>query len=163
MRKAIFPGTFDPITLGHIDVINRALNIFDEIVVAVLVNIKKTPIYSAQQRLKFIQKATRDLEGRVYAMLWEGLLVDLCDHLGIFNIIKGLRFTSDYEYETQMALVNRKLNPKIETLFLVSAPEFALVSSSMVREILYHGGRIDGFVPKQIVKDLTTWHKLKRN
>ena len=145
-KTVICPGSFDPVTLGHLDIITRASKMFDRVVVAVLVNSSKTPTFSTQERIELLNAAVGDLPN-VEIVSFEGLLAEYCKTCGISTIVKGLRAVSDFEYEFQMAIANKKLNPGLETIFLTANADSTFLSSSMVREICSMGGDISNFVP----------------
>ena len=146
---AIYPGSFDPITLGHLDIIHRASKLFKRLIVVVMVNPKKNCAFSPEERVEMVKKSITDLEN-VTVEFSDGLLADYAGSKGATAIVKGLRALSDFEYEFQMALTNKKLNPDVETLFLTTAAENMYLSSSMVRQIAFLGGDISGFVPDVI-------------
>ncbi|MBR2043534.1 MAG: pantetheine-phosphate adenylyltransferase [Clostridia bacterium] len=150
---AIYPGSFDPITLGHLDIIHRASKLFTKLIVVVMVNPKKQCSFSPAERVELIKKCTDDLLN-VEVEFSDGLLADYAKEKGACAIIKGLRALSDFEYEFQMALTNSKLNPDVETLFLTTRAENMYLSSSMVRQIASMGGDISGFVPDIIHKQI---------
>ncbi len=145
MRRAIYPGSFDPLTHGHLDLIERAARIFDELIVAVLINPAKTPLFTAQERVEMIREVVRSPEVRVDT--FEGLLVEYARRVGAQVIIRGIRAISDYEYEFQMALMNRRLDPTIETIFMMPAEPYTYLSSRLVKEVCALGGDISGLVP----------------
>ena len=153
MAIAVCPGSFDPVTLGHIDIIRRASKMFDHVIVAVLTNASKKPSFSAEERIGFLKKVLKDIPN-VEIDCFDGLLADYTRIKNAAAIVKGLRAVSDFEYEFQMALANKKLNPQIETLFLTTNAEFMYLSSSMVKQIASMGGDISAFVPNQIHKDI---------
>ncbi|MCS6961198.1 MAG: pantetheine-phosphate adenylyltransferase [Deltaproteobacteria bacterium] len=159
MLKAVFPGTFDPITVGHLDVLRRALKIFDRITIAIFENIQKKPLFPLEDRLAFISKSTQVFRTKVSVETFEGLLSEYCKKNQIRFVIKGLRALSDYEYETKMALINREINPDLETIFLVSPPEMATISSSVVRELLYFNGDISRYVPEKALQPIIAAYK----
>ena len=142
----ICPGSFDPVTLGHLDVITRAANMFDKVLVAVLVNSSKRPTFSIEERMELLRDATDGLDN-VEIVSFEGLLAEYCKSRGVNAIVKGLRAVSDFEYEFQMAIANKRLNPELETIFLTADADSTFLSSSMVREIGSMGGDISNFVP----------------
>ena len=142
----ICPGSFDPVTLGHLDIITRASKMFDKVLVAVLVNSGKHPTFSTEERMELLREATAEL-GNVEVVSFAGLLAEYCKNSGVRTIVKGLRAVSDFEYEFQMALANKKLNPQLETIFLTADADSTFLSSSMVREICSMGGDISNFVP----------------
>ena len=145
-QTVICPGSFDPVTLGHLDIITRASGMFGKVVVAVLVNSSKTPTFSTEERIELLTEAVSGLPN-VEIVSFEGLLAEYCKTCGIDTIVKGLRAVSDFEYEFQMAIANKKLNPKLETIFLTADADSTFLSSSMVREIGSMGGDISNFVP----------------
>ena len=159
MITAICPGSFDPITNGHLDIIGRAAEIFDEVVVCVMLNSSKSsPMFTPQERVKMVEVATSDLEN-VTAALWDGLLVDYARKFEHPVIVKGLRAASDFEYEFAMNNVNKYLYPELETMFLTSDPRYTYLSSSIVRELAGYGAKLEGLVPEKII--LTIQKKLK--
>ena len=145
-RLAVYPGSFDPITNGHVDIIERGLRLFDRVVVAVLKNDTKAPFFSTADRVRLIQDVFCDRPG-VEVDSFDGLLVDYAASRGASVIVKGLRSISDYEYESQMALMNRRLRPEIETMFLMPAEPYAYTSSRLIKEVCRLGGDIRGLVP----------------
>ncbi len=145
MKKAIFPGSFDPITIGHVDIINRGLHMFDEIIIAVGENSSKTNMFSLEERLKFITTAFKD-DSRITVQSYQGLTVDLCDTLNVSVILRGLRNTTDFEFEKSIANVNQAMT-NVETVFLLSSPITSHISSSIVREIIKNKGDYQNFVP----------------
>jgi len=152
-RIGVYPGSFDPITYGHIDVIERSLTFLDKIIIAVANNSRKSFIFSLEERMNLIKSV---FEGRkeVEVDKFDGLLVDYLKNKKVYLIIRGLRAVSDFEYEFQMALTNRKLNPEIDTIFLMPGEEFFYISSSLVKEIANLGGSIEKFVPFVVEKAL---------
>ncbi len=161
MNIAICPGSFDPITKGHIDIINRATKIFDEVIVLVLTNPDKKNTFSMDERCALIKKAIGD-NPKIKVDGYEGMLAEYAEKVGAIAIVKGLRAMSDFEYEFQMALTNKKLNPKLETVFLTSLAENTYLSSSMVRQVARFGGDISIFLPDEIVKDVENVLKPKK-
>lgn len=149
MRIAVCPGSFDPITKGHIDIITRASKLFDKVIVAVSVNADKKASFSLEERLEFIKKCTGDIENVSVDIVTE-LLAEYTKKVNACAIVKGLRAVSDFEYEFQMALINKKLNPEAETVFLTTALDNMYLSSSIVKQIAGFGGDISDFVPPQI-------------
>lgn len=159
MKIAVYPGSFDPMTNGHLDILKRAASLFDHLIVGVLVNQNKKCLFSPEERVDMINEATHDLEN-VRVMHFNGLLVDFCDKVGATAVIRGLRAVSDYEYEVQMFAANYKLNPKVETIFLMSQPKYSFLSSSVVKEIAFYGGHIEDMVTPAIAEALK--NRMKR-
>ena len=154
MKTAICPGSFDPVTLGHMDIIRRASKIFDRVVVAVMVNPAKKAAFTLEERMELLRKATAGMEG-VEVAGFEGFLADYARMRGACAIVKGLRAVSDFEYEFQMALINQKLNGELETMFLTTQAQNMYLSSSMVKDIASFGGDISSFVPAAILEDIS--------
>lgn len=152
-RTAIYPGTFDPVTFGHIDIMTRALNLFDKLVVGVADSPKKDPIFSLEERVTFIQKAVSGLN-YIEVSPFENLLIDFATKHHATIIIRGLRAVTDFEFELQMGLMNRNLNESIETMFMIPSQEYSFLSSSFVKEIARHGGDISKMVPKSVLKGI---------
>ncbi len=150
-RTAIYPGTFDPVTFGHLDIMKRALTFCDRLVVAVAHNPKKNPLFSIDERVSFISSAVKSWEN-IEVLPFETLLTDFAESFDARIIIKGLRAVSDFEYELQMGLMNRNLNDSLETVFLIPSQEFSFLSSSFVKEIAKHGGDVSKMVPKPVIK-----------
>jgi pantetheine-phosphate adenylyltransferase len=148
-RTAVYPGSFDPMTNGHVDIIERSKALFDVMHIGVLRNPRKEPMFSIAERVEMIEEIYRGDEA-VAVHAFDGLLVDFAEQLGARAIIRGLRAPTDFEYELQMALMNRRLRDDIETLFMVPHEEFTFVSSSLVKEVYSFGGAIDGLVPPQV-------------
>ncbi|HEX9041335.1 MAG TPA: pantetheine-phosphate adenylyltransferase [Trebonia sp.] len=149
MARVVCPGSFDPVTNGHLDVISRASALHDEVVVAVLINITKKSLFSTDERVDMLREVTKDL-GNVRVERFHGLLVNFCTANGINAIVKGLRAVSDFEYEMQMAQMNYRL-AKVETLFMTTNPQYSFLSSSLVKEIALYGGDVSGLVPEQVL------------
>ena len=152
-RLAIYPGTFDPPTLGHLDVMERAASLFDEVIVAVGVNSSKSPLLSAEERLEALRATVVGLSN-VTVDSFSGLLVEYAKEKGARSIVRGLRATADFEYEFQMAMVNRRLMPEIEMVFLMTKWEYSYLSSSIVREVALLGGDVGEMVPAPVVEIL---------
>jgi pantetheine-phosphate adenylyltransferase len=153
VRRAIYPGTFDPITNGHLDIIKRGLKIFDQIIVAVAENRNKQPMFPLFQRVRMVEKAVEGLEG-VEVRSFDSLLVQFAEKMGCNVIIRGLRAVSDFEYELQMGYANKSLNREIETIYLMPNLENAFISSSTVRTILKYNGDVSHLVPPAILEEL---------
>ncbi len=153
MRTAIYPGSFDPITNGHLDIITRGAKAFDEVIVVVLVNPDKKGMFSIEERVELIKRVVKGLNN-VKVKSYNGLLVDFMKNQNVQIIIKGLRAISDFEYEFQMALMNNKLDPNVETFFMMTRAEYSYLSSSAVKQVAILGGCIKGLVPEKIIKDV---------
>ena len=153
MTTAIYPGSFDPVTVGHLDIIKRAAKLFDNVIVAVLVNMEKKPWFTIDERMSLLKKATEGIPNIEIAG-FDGLLVDFAAQRGASAIVKGFRAVSDFEYEFQMALTNRKLDDSLETVFLTSSAENMFLSSSMVKQVGLLGGDISTFVPDGIKDEI---------
>ena len=154
LKIAVYPGSFDPITCGHLDIIKRSCKLFDKVVVAVLNNSQKTPLFSVEDRMELIKKCTKDIPN-CEVQSFGGLLADFVKQTGAHTIVKGLRAISDFEYEFQMAMLNKKLAPDVETVFMVTNLNCLYISSSVVKEICRYGGNTEGLIPKEIIKDIT--------
>ncbi|HEX3143161.1 MAG TPA: pantetheine-phosphate adenylyltransferase [Pyrinomonadaceae bacterium] len=153
MRRAIYPGSFDPVTNGHLDIIQRGCKLFDEIIIAVLINPDKTPFFSVQERCEILRAVVDDIgQGKCKLIVesFEGLLVQYAADREANAIVRGIRAISDYEYELQMALMNRRLQPQLETVFMMPAEAYSYVSSRLVKEVFHLGGTIEGLVPKLV-------------
>jgi len=151
--KALYPGTFDPPTNGHIDLIQRGSKLFDHLTVGLLTNPVKNPLFTVAERVEMMQEATRPL-GNVSVATFDGLMVEFARHLGATAALRGIRAISDYEHEFQMALMNRRLAPEIETVFLQPAGRYSFVSSRMVKEVFSFGGDVSGLVPPNVLQRL---------
>lgn len=150
MRRAIFPGSFDPITLGHVDIVNRALPLFDEIIIAIGVNSDKKYMFSLEERVNFIKENYKN-EPKIKVTTYTGLTTDYCTKMDVDFILRGLRNPADFEFEKAIAQTNRRLS-NIETVFLLTSADTAFISSSIVRDVHRHGGDISSFVPKSVLK-----------
>lgn len=153
MRIGVYPGTFDPITNGHVDIIKRCLMIFDQIIVAVAPNPEKQPLFNTEDRVGMIQEACRGIP-HLQVERFDSLLVDYANAKGAVAVIRGLRAVSDFEYELQMALMNQQLDPKIQTVFMMPSQEFTYLTSSIVKGVARHGGEIKGLVPDGAIREL---------
>jgi len=153
LRTAVCPGSFDPITNGHLDIITRASQVYDKVIVAVIKNNSKTPLFTFEERVEFIKRVTAHLPN-VEVDFFSGMLVDYVKKAGSNVIIKGLRAISDFEYEFQMALANKKINPEIETLFMMTDAQYSYLSSSLVKEMALVGADLNGLVPDIIINDI---------
>lgn len=151
---AIYPGSFDPITNGHLDIIQRGAKLFDEVIVAILVNTEKAPFFSTEERVEMIQTILRPNYSNVRVDTFDGLLVEYAIKQGAKVIVRGIRAVSDYEYELQMALMNRRLEPRIETVFMMPSEAYSYLSSGLVREVSKFGGSVEGLVPPLVEKFL---------
>jgi pantetheine-phosphate adenylyltransferase len=154
---AVFPGSFDPITNGHLDVVARGLTIFDQIVVAILINAEKKPLFSVEERVAIVREVYR-ANPRVRVDTFSGLLVDYAVKVGATAIVRGLRAISDFEFEFQLALMNRRLNPRIETVFVMAAEGYSYVSSRLVKEVFQLGGDVGGLVPPAVERQMKAIH-----
>jgi len=152
-RICLFPGTFDPVTLGHIDIICRAKPLFDKIIIGVGKNSTKSPMFTAEQRLKWFEEIFKDEDG-IEAAIYEGLTIDFCKHIGANFILRGIRFVSDFEYEKTIADANRTLDPSIETIFLTGEPKYTSIASTIVRDIIRNGGDASPFLPEVVIDSL---------
>jgi pantetheine-phosphate adenylyltransferase len=152
-RIGLFPGTFDPITLGHVDIVKRSLDLFDKLYIGIGKNINKQPMYSDEQRLDWILEIFRD-EPRVDALLYEGLTVECCKKLGANFILRGIRYVSDFEYEKVIADMNRSLDGGIESIFLTCLPQYTSVASTLVRDVIRNGGNASQFLPEVVNRSI---------
>ena len=151
--KALYPGTFDPPTNGHVDLIQRGAKIFDQLTVAILVNPVKNPLFTVEERVEMLQEVATAI-GNVTVATFDGMMVDFARQQGATAVLRGIRAISDYEHEFQMALMNRRLAPEIETVFLQPAGRYSFVSSRMVKEVFSFGGDVTGLVPPNVLKRL---------
>ncbi len=148
-RICLFPGTFDPITLGHVDIIERAVSLFDKLVIGIGINSSKQPMFTVEQRTSWIKSIFND-DPRIDVAAYEGLTVDFCRKIDAKFILRGIRYVSDFEYEKAIADMNRMLVPDIETIFLTCAPLYSTISSTLVRDVIRNGGNASMFVPKEV-------------
>lgn len=160
MRIAVYPGSFDPITNGHLDIIKRGSKSFDKVIVAVLINIDKKGLFDIEERVELIKKVVANMPN-VEVLSFSGLLVDFLKIHNASVILKGLRAVSDFEYELQMALMNKKLDPEVETMFMMTSDEYCYLSSSSVKQVAKFGGCIEGLVPDIIIKDVINKFNIK--
>ena len=151
---AVYPGTFDPITNGHVDILKRSLKICDQVIVAIAVNPRKAPLFTLEERIEFIRGAIGEDGDRVEYDAFDGLLVDYCLKKGARTIVRGLRALADFEYEFQFAVMNRRLAPSVDSIFLMTAEENFYVSSSLVKEVASFGGDVSGLVPPDVATAL---------
>lgn len=152
-RICLFPGTFDPVTLGHIDIINRALPLFDKVVVGIGINAAKNPMFTADQRKLWFEEIYHK-EPKLSVETYDGLTVKFCQSIGAKFILRGIRYVSDFEYEKTIADANRTMDPTIETIFLTGEPKYTSVASTIVRDILRNGGDASPFLPEAVIKSL---------
>jgi len=153
MRKVIYPGTFDPVTNGHIDIVMRAIDLFDEVIVTVAKNPSKTSLFTVEERVEMLNVSLKNMEG-VFVDSFDGLVVDHAREIGAVGIIRGLRAVSDFEYEFQMALMNRKLNDDLRTIFLMPHEKYTYLNSTIIRNLAQFKGDISDFVPPIVVEKL---------
>ncbi|NOX45179.1 MAG: pantetheine-phosphate adenylyltransferase [Caldiserica bacterium] len=155
MPRALYPGSFDPITYGHIDVLQRARKLFSPLIVAVVENPRKTPLFSVDERRRLVEEALREVGiTDVRVVTYSGLLIECAKSLGVGVIVRGLRATSDFDYEFQLALTNRDLDSDVETVFLMTAGKYSFLSSSIVKEVARYGGDVSKFVPRCVERAL---------
>lgn len=148
-KICLFPGTFDPMTLGHVDVIKRTIPMFDKLIIAIGVNANKTPMFTVEQRTEWIQEIFKEYP-TVEVTNYTGLTINYCREVGANYMMRGIRYIADFEYEKAIADMNRTLAPEVETIFLTCAPEYSTVSSTIVRDVIRNGGDVSHFVPKEI-------------
>ena len=160
MKKAVYPGSFDPITFGHLDIIERSSKIVDELVIGVLNNSAKNSLFSLEERVSMIKEVTKDLKN-VKVESFDGLLVDYVHQIGANSIIRGLRAVTDFEYELQLAQINHVQNDEIETLFLITNLKYSYLSSTIVKEIASYGGDISKFVPQELMERIYAKYNVK--
>jgi len=152
-RICLFPGTFDPLTLGHTDIIDRALPLFDKLVIGIGRNSNKKPMFSEKQRLKWLKEIYKN-NPKVDAIAYDGLTVDCCRKVGANFILRGIRYVNDFEYEKAIADMNRSIEPEIETIFLTCLPQFTSVASTLVRDVLRNGGDVSQFLPDVVKRSI---------
>ena len=154
-RIALFPGTFDPITIGHIDIIDRALPLFDKLLIGIGVNTSKQPMFSADQRMSWIKEIYNN-EPKIDVVIYEGLTVSCCQKVGANFIVRGIRYVNDFEYEKAIADMNRSLDTNIETVFFTCLPQYTSVASTLVRDVLRNGGNVTQFLPEAVAKSIAS-------
>jgi pantetheine-phosphate adenylyltransferase len=157
MRICLFPGTFDPVTYGHIDIIDRSLNLFDKLIIGIGINANKQPMFSAEQRMNWLNDIYRN-EPKVESITYDGLTVDCCRKVNAAYILRGIRYVNDFEYEKAIADMNRSLDKNIETVFLTCLPKYTSVASTLVRDVLRYGGDVSQFVPDIVLKTIRIYH-----
>src|SRR5581483_3175200 len=160
-RRAIYPGTFDPVTNGHVDIIERACQLFDEVIVAILINPGKNPMFTLDERVGILNEVLNSRFKQARVDTFEGLLVDYAAQQQAHAIVRGIRAISDYEYELQMALMNRRLNPSVETVFMMSSEDYSYVSSRLIKEVFNLGGSVSGLVPDLVIERMRAKAKIK--
>ena len=153
MRIALFPGTFDPVTFGHIDIIERSLPLFDKLYIGIGINSNKAPMFSTEQRVAWLDEIFKN-EPKIESVIYEGLTVECCKKVKANYILRGIRYVNDFEYEKAIADMNRSLDEGIETIFLTCLPKFTSVASTLVRDVIKNGGDVSQFVPKVVLKSI---------
>ena len=153
MRIALFPGTFDPLTFGHIDIIERSVPLFDKLFIGIGINSNKKPMFSAEQRVHWLEDIFK-IEPKIEAVIYEGLTVECCKKVGATYILRGIRYVNDFEYEKAIADMNRSLDENIETIFLTCLPKFTSVASTLVRDVIRNGGDVSQFVPEVVLRTI---------
>jgi pantetheine-phosphate adenylyltransferase len=153
MRIALFPGTFDPVTFGHIDIIERSLPLFDKLYIGIGINSNKAPMYSETTRMNWLEEIFKD-QPKIEAVIYEGLTVNCCKKINARYILRGIRYVNDFEYEKAIADMNRSLDQEIETVFLTCLPKFTSVASTLVRDVIRNGGDVSQFVPDVVLKTI---------
>lgn len=154
IRTGVYPGTFDPVTLGHMDIIRRGAKLVDRLVIGVATNPAKSPIFTLEERMAILQREVADLEGEIHVVCFDSLLMDFAEREGASVIVRGLRAVSDFEYEFQMTGMNQQINDRIETVFLMADVALQPIASRWVKEIALYGGPIDRFVPRRVAADM---------
>jgi pantetheine-phosphate adenylyltransferase len=157
MRICLFPGTFDPVTYGHIDIIDRSLGLFDRVVIGIGINANKQPMFSAEQRMNWLNEIYIN-EPKVKSITYDGLTIDCCKKVKASYILRGIRYVNDFEYEKAIADMNRSLDENIETIFLTCLPKYTSVASTLVRDVLRYGGDVSQFVPDVVLKTIQVHH-----
>jgi pantetheine-phosphate adenylyltransferase len=152
-RICLFPGTFDPVTLGHVDIINRSLPLFDKIYVGIGANVSKSPMFTAEQRVEWVKEIYKK-EPRVISVMYDGLTINYCREIGARFILRGIRYVSDFEYEKTIADANRTMDRHIETIFLTGEPKYTSVASTIVRDIIRNGGDASLFLPREVARSI---------
>ncbi|MFN2437955.1 MAG: pantetheine-phosphate adenylyltransferase [Chitinophagaceae bacterium] len=152
-RICLFPGTFDPVTFGHVDIVNRALPLFDKLFIGIGINVNKTPMFSAEQRRQWFTEIFKN-EPKIGVLAYEGLTVDCCKKVSANYVLRGIRYVSDFEYEKAIADMNRSLDENIETVFLTCLPQYTSVASTLVRDVIRNGGDVSQFVPEIVLKTI---------
>lgn len=155
--KAIYPGSFDPITNGHVDIIQRSLSIFSEVTIVIAGTGRKNPLFSPEERVELIRETVLELgldPARVKAERWSGLIMDYCATHGVSAVVRGLRAASDFEYEFMMASMNKEINPAVETLFMMTGQNLYFISSTMIKELFHYGGDVSSYVPHVVARRL---------
>ncbi|MDD2482348.1 MAG: pantetheine-phosphate adenylyltransferase [Lutispora sp.] len=153
MKIGVYPGSFDPVTNGHLDIIERGAKLFDKLIVGVLINNNKSPLFSLEKRIEFLEYSCKGIPN-IEVESFSGLLIEFMKNKNAKTIVKGLRAVSDFEYEFQMALMNRKLNPEIETIFMMTNNKYSYLSSSLIKEVAKFGGCVKGLIPEIVEKEL---------
>ena len=161
VRSAIYPGSFDPLTNGHLSLIQRGLKMFDSLIVAIAVNPKKTPLFTVDERKALIKEALGN-DPRIEVADFQGLLVDFAKNRGINVVLRGLRAVSDFEFEFQLANMNRRLSPELETVFMMTGEDYFYISSNLVREVASFGGNVEGTVPANVLEKLKAKYATKK-
>ena len=153
MRICLFPGTFDPVTLGHIDIIDRALPLFDKLIIGIGRNSNKAPMFSEEKRLAWLKEIYKN-DDKVDALAYDGLTVECCKQVGANFILRGIRYVNDFEYEKSIADMNRTLDGKVETIFLTCLPQYTSIASTLVRDVIRNGGDVSKFLPEAVANSL---------